>query len=68
MNETDELREPKEQELPEKPPADRAATDEELETEPMPPEGEAPPEEEILPAESAAMDDTVDDEEDDEPA
>ena len=47
--EEDTLEEPTEEELPEKPPLDRTATDEELEAEPEPPEGEPVPEEEILP-------------------
>ena len=66
---TDEpFEEPKEEDLPPKPLVERLATDEELKAEPEPPEGEPVPEEEILPPESAEQDDTVDDQEDDEPA
>ena len=63
----EELEEPKEEDLPPKPLGERLATDEELEAEEEPGEEEVP-EEEILPPESAAMDDTVDDQEDDAPA
>ena len=64
----EELVEPKEEELPPKPLGERLATDAELEAEPEPPPGDEVPVEELLPSESAAMDDTVDDEEDDQPA
>ena len=56
------LEEPKEEDLPPKPLGERLATDEELEAEEEPGDEEEDPED-VLPPESAALDDTVDDQE-----